>query len=380
MQKTHITDNSLFNNGNILDNYTGNNDTERFKTLISDITNNYKEIPMTIFIAKETIEITEDLIVDGWKNKNIIIGGNIWFNNCNAILFKQIQFCTIFINKLSSNKSGLISISAVNNINKDGIKIYDSSYNKIEINQIIGFKVGIKLYSEYGNLGTMYNKIMFNSIWRCKQAIELVSSSANDNNSYISGWVNENSFWGGMIDSNKGIKIGQSLSSRPKNEPDDQYHNNKFYNIGFENIRDDIDPVAIDIIQGRSNSFLYPRFEGAASSLGYILIREGKDALMNMYETSNYMLEVNRIKLNTSKVRENGKVCPCNSVVKGDIRENSGIIANKMVALQGKIFYEGMQLWIDILRPNTLNWEYSEKYLARYKDDNGKMRIIGYDN
>lgn len=371
---------NLLNNIDVLSKYNGKNDTEKIKALIDDINNNYKEEPMTIIISKDIIEVEEDLIISGWKNKTIIVSGALWFNNCNAIVLRQIQFCKIYFNKISSNKSGLISIRAVDNLNKNGLIISDSSYNTIEINEIVGFKVGIKMYSEYGNLGTLYNKVHFNSIWRCKQAIELSSNSAKDNPSHISGWVNENSFWGGMIDCNRGIKIGQYIKERATNEPDDQYHDNKFYNIGFEQIRDSVDPVAIDMIQGRSNVFLYPRFEGSTSINGYILIREGKDALMNVYETSNYMMEVSRIKLNISKLRSNGKVCPCNSIVKGDIRENTGMIANKMLAQQDGIFYEGVKLWIDILRPNTLNWEYSDKYLARYKDSNGKIRIIGYDN
>lgn len=371
---------SLLNNIDVLSKYTGKNDTEKIKALINDINNNYKEEPMTIVIAKDIIKIEEDLIIRGWKNKTIIVAGSLWFNNCNAIVLKQIQFCKIYFNRISSNKSGLISVKSVDNLNKNGLVISDSSYNAVEINEIVGFKVGIKMYSEYGNLGTLYNKVRFNSIWRCKQAIELLSNSAKDNPSHISGWVNENSFWGGMIDCSRGIKIGQYIKERATNEPDDQYHDNKFYNIGFEQIRDNIDPVAIDMIQGRSNVFLYPRFEGSTSLNGYILIREGKDALMNVYETSNYMMEVSRIKLNISKLRSNGKVCPCNSIVKGDIRENTGMIANKMIAQQERVFYEGIKLWIDILKPNTLNWEYDDKYIARYKDSNGRIRIIGYDN
>lgn len=372
--------NNLLNTVDALNNYSGKNDTEKIKALINDVSNNYKEVPMTIVIAKDFIEINEDLIIKGWKNKTIIVSGALWFNNCNAIILKEIQFCKIYFNRIASNQKGLISINSVDKLTKNGIIIWDSSYNTVEINEIVGFSVGIKLYSEYGNLGTLYKKIFFNSIWRCKQAIELISNSASDNVSYISGWVNENSFWGGMIDCNRGVKIGQDVGDRATNEPDDQYHDNKFYNIGFEQIRDNVDPVAIDMIQGRSNAFLYPRFEGSTSVKGYVLIREEKDALMNVYETSNYMMEVSRIELNTSKVRESGKVCPCNSIVKGDIRENTGMIANKMIAQQEKIFYEGIRLWIDILRPNTLNWEYSEKYLARYNDSNGKIRIIGYDS
>lgn len=32
------------------------------------------------------------------------------------------------------------------------------------------------------------------------------------------------------------IKIGQDVRDRANNEPDNQYHDNKFYNIGFEQI------------------------------------------------------------------------------------------------------------------------------------------------
>ena len=55
--------NNLSNILDALNNYSGNNDTEKIKELINDVRNNYKEVPMTIVIAQDVMEINEDLII-----------------------------------------------------------------------------------------------------------------------------------------------------------------------------------------------------------------------------------------------------------------------------------------------------------------------------
>lgn len=371
------------NSINSLDNYNGANATEKLKALIKDVSTNYKNTSMTIQLPDGVTEINEKITFDGLANKTIICRGAIWFNGCDAFEFKKLQHSDIQFNRLATNKEGLISLSQVNNVSTTGIKFTDCSYNRSSINQIVGFVNGIELYSEYGNWGTFYNDFFLNAIWRCKLGIKLYQGSASDNSSSISGWVNENTFYGGMIDANKGIQIGQPLSSRPANEPQDNYHNNKFYGTGFEQLRDEADPVAIDMIQGFNNAFLFPRFEhGGYGGRQYTAVREGKDAYRNVYHTSGYPLEVSKVKLNTSTTKENGKNCQCQSYLIANFTKESAPIGDKMIALPGKLAMEATALSNYYMNnwalPNTFCYAYEDAVFAKYKDSNGVVKTINW--
>ena len=365
----------------ILNNYQGSTMTEKMKAMIADITTNHKNDSMTILLPDGITEITEDIVISEWTNKTIICRGALWFNGCNAIEFKKIQHCDISLNRVASNAQGLIGITNVKNLNKRGLKVTDSSYNRFSINQIVGFTNAIELYSEYGAWGTFYNDFFLNAIWRSKLGIKLYQGSAPDNTSSISGWVNENTFYSGMVDCNKGIQIGQPLAERPANEPQDNYHNNKFYGFGFEQLRDESDPVAIDMIQGFNNVFLYPRFEpGGYGGRPYIAIREGKDAYRNVYHTSGYPLEVSRIQLNTSAKKNNGTNCQCQSYLIANFTNQSAPIGDKMIALQNKIVMEATALsnyyLNDWALPNTFCYAYEDTIFAKYKDSQGVVKTM----
>ena len=148
-----------------LEDYDGLNKTEKLKNLINDVNLNYKTKNIKIKIPFG-IEINEDIVIDGWENKNIEINGEIFFNNCNAIIFKRLNNSKVFINSVRGSE--IITNNDVNNLNNDGICFSSCAYNDIHINKIYGFENGLILegkdYSDGFLKGSFNNKISFNTI------------------------------------------------------------------------------------------------------------------------------------------------------------------------------------------------------------------------
>lgn len=387
------------NNGaisNTLDNYSGATLNDKMVAMFNDINTNHKNTPMVITLPSGIIEITQDLTAIGWTNK--IFKGEclLYFKNCNAIEFKQCQHNDIYIHRVSSaipsgssNPQGFIEPNAVANLTKRGIKITDCSYNKFEFNTILGFTNAIEIYSEYGALGSFYNNIYFTAIWRCQRPMWFRTGKASDDTSSQSGWITEIFVHGGMFDCDDGVLVGQELAGRPNGEPSDNYQGLKFYNLGIEHVRKKENGRGIYFLQGKNNVVVNPRFEGSmgngnATSGAYILVEESGYACNNRIETSNYPLNVDRVKLNylAKQLANPNYDNPAGSYIEGDLYDTTGFRCGyKAIATPGKMVYEAKNLsnyYLQNAKNNTLNYVYSDTEFAKVKCSDGTIKTIGY--
>lgn len=387
------------NNGaisNTLDNYSGATLNDKMVAMFNDINTNHKNTPMVITLPSGIIEITQDLTAIGWTNK--IFKGEclLYFKNCNAIEFKQCQHNDIYIHRVSSaipsdssNPQGFIEPNAVANLTKRGIKITDCSYNRFEFNTILGFTNAIEIYSEYGALGSFYNNIYFTAIWRCQRPMWFRTGKASDDTSSQSGWITEIFVHGGMFDCDDGVLVGQELAGRPNGEPSDNYQGLKFYNLGIEHVRKKENGRGIYFLQGKNNAVVNPRFEGSmgggnATSGAYILVEESGYACNNRIETSNYPLNVDRVKLNylAKQLANPDYDNPAGSYIEGDLYDTTGFRCGyKAIATPGKMVYEAKNLsnyYLQNAKNNTLNYVYSDTEFAKVKCSDGTIKTIGY--
>ena len=381
---------------NSLDNYNGATLNDKMVAMFNDINTNHKNTPMVITLPSGIIEITQDLTAIGWTNKIFKCEGILYFKNCNAIEFKQCQHNDIYIHRVSSaipsgssNPQGFINPNDVAKLTKRGIKITDCSYNKFEFNTILGFTNAIEVYSEYGALGTFYNNIYFTAIWRCQRAMWFRTGKASDDTSSQSGWITEIFVHGGMFDCNDGVLVGQEVASRPANEPSDNYQGLKFYNLGIEHVRKKENGKGIYFLQGKNNAVVNPRFEGSmgngnATSGAYILVEESGYACNNRIETSNYPLNVDRVKLNhlAKQLANPNYDNPAGSYIEGDLYDNGGFRCGyKAIATPGKMVYEAKNLsnyYLTNAKNNTFNYTYSDTEFAKVKCSDGTIKTIGY--
>ena len=167
---------------------------------------------------------------------------------CELILNCKIKcktdFNAININgNCASNNVFIKSLESFDKVNFNTISgsglTLDNYYNSsISIGEILGFNIGLLIK---GTLGSQYNKIDFFSITNCNECIVLNPASG-------SHWVNENTFTGGRLGGNIGIHLKGISNS-------DIINNNKFYNIGFEGVKE----LLIKAIGARYNSYFNPR-------------------------------------------------------------------------------------------------------------------------
>ena len=389
--------NSNITISNTLDNYEGNTLSDKMIAMFNDINTNHKNTPMIITLPDGIIEITSDLRAIGWTNKIFIGNAYLYYKNCNAIEFIQCMHCNFYIHASSSsnldiangNILGLINPSSVASLTKRGYKITDCSYNEFKFNNIIGFTNGIEIYSEYGAKGSFYNNIYFTGIWRCQRPIIFKTGKATDDTSAQSGWITEIYIHGGMFDCDDGILIGQEVENRPTNEPSDNYQGLKFYNIGVEHVRKQADGRGIYFLQGKNNAVINPRFEGSmgtgnSTSGAYILVEESGYACNNKIETSNYPINVDRVKLNylAKQLVNPNYDNPAGSYVEGDLCDTTGYKCGyKAIATPGKMVYEAKNLsnyYLQNAKPNTFNYVYSDTEFAKIKCSDGTIKSIGY--
>ena len=387
------------NNGNTntLDNYSGATLNDKMVAMFNDINTNYKNTPMIITLPEGIIEITSDLRAIGWTNKIFIGNSYLYYKNCNAIEFIQCMHCNFYIHASSSsnldivngNILGLINPSSVASLTKRGYKITDCSYNEFKFNNIIGFTNGIECYSEYGAKGTFYNNIYYNSIWRCQRPIIVRTGKASNDTSSQSGWITEIFVHGGMFDCDDGVLVGQELADRPNGEPSDNYQGLEFYNLGIEHVRNKDNGKGIYFLQGKNNAVVNPRFEGSmgngnTTSGAYILVEESGYACNNRIETSNYPLNVDRVKLNhlAKQLANPNYDNPAGSYIEGDLYDNNGFKCGyKAIATPGKMVYEAKNLsnyYLNNAKANTINFTYSDSEFAKFKSSDGTIKIIGY--
>lgn len=382
---------------NSLDNYAGNTLNDKMVAMFNDINTNHKNTPMIIILPDGIIEITSDLKAIGWTNKILIANSYLNYKNCNAIEFIQCMHCNFYVHASSSsnldiesgNIIGLINPSNVGSLTKRGYKITDCSYNEFKFNNIIGFTNGIEVYSEYGAKGTFYNNIYFTAIWRCQRPMIFRTGKASDDTAGQSGWITEIYVHGGMFDCDDGVLIGQEVNQRPANEPSDNYQGLKFYNIGVEHIRKKQAGRGFYFLQGKNNAIINPRFEGSlnggnSTSGAYILVEESGYACNNRIETSNYPINVDRVRLNylTKQLANPSYDNHAGSYIEGDLYDNNGFKCGcKAIATPGKMVYEAKNLsnyYLNNAKNNTFNYTYSDTEFAKVKCSDGTIKTIGY--
>ena len=206
-----------------------------------------------------TINITNEglndckLIFDGILNQV----GNFTAMNISA------DYCKIKINDL---RTKIPPISDYSNIINDGIVLGECYHANLDINQMSGFKTGIKI-SPNNTLGVQYCKINFNEIYNCTTPILLQVGDTG------ASWINENTFIGGRLSGYYGLRIVKGL------QQDDPYNNNKFYNIGFEGITSD----AINLSYTSNNFFIGFRL---SESLGSRYVVEDSSCQYNKFINS----------------------------------------------------------------------------------------------
>ena len=338
--------------------YEGVDDTSRLGRLIQDVTENYKTSCVKIVIS-EDIEINSDLVIDGWENKNIEINGDVFFNGCNAIVFKRLQNSNVYMNSIRG--SNMITHDEVETLINDGVCFSSCFGNNIHISKIYGFRRGLILegrdYNDGLLRGSFNNRITFKSISRVYDGISIQS--------YSPGWVNENIICDGSLDCVNGLVQGDATITQQSSS---NFHNNKFLYLAFEKIRGG---NAINLHAGRSNIVLFPRFEGSGNPSNQLIINEGVAACLNAYITSQYTLNASQINLNTAGV--------AGSYVMADLRDdNGGIVGTKMIATPSGYAYEGIGYVRDVTLNNTLITSYNDEYLFSYKDSNGNINRVGY--
>jgi hypothetical protein len=326
-------------------------DTQAFINMFNYVSINYLTNYVKIVIPFGTYKITQDIIINRFENKIFEFIGNLIFVGCNAFEFKHLLNSKITANRIEGYKFVYDSVGYTTLV-YSGLKFTNCAYNNISITQIVGFKNGIWLYGVSGGytVGTFYNSINFQSIYRCYNGIVCSSDE-------LTGWVNENTFTGGGIDAINGIVQGDIINNGSAN-----FHNQKYINIGFEQIRGG---VGVLFNEGCSNVILHPRFEGGGTPLYHI--KEGNQASKNKYITSKYTMEISMISLNP-----NGK-----SEVEADLRINTNPVATKMKSVEGNIIYESN--WYNVSTPNnTLINEYNQLNLFTFKNNLGKKKTLGY--
>ena len=167
---------------------------------------------------------------------------------CELILNCKIKCKTDFnaININGNRVSNTIFIKSLESFDKVNFNTVagcgltlDNYYNSsIKIGELLGFNTGLLIK---GTLGSQYNKIDFFSICNCNEPIKLLTTEETQ-------WVNENTFTGGRIGGNVGITLN-GISGK------DIINNNKFYNIGFEGVKE----LLIKSIGARYNHYFNPR-------------------------------------------------------------------------------------------------------------------------
>ena len=185
------------------------------------------------------------------------------------------------LNKISSK---LTPSADYSNIINNGIILGDKgcANAQIDINIIDGFLTGIFPFPNNGN-GVQYNKINFNYIRNCKIDILLSTGSIGES------WVNENTFIGGRLSGYYGIKTVKGANQT------DRFNNNKFYNVGFEDIKND----ALTLSFAMNNSFVNNRMAEAIYGM-YII--DDTTCMLNLFIIS-HLLPDNKINVSGKLTR-----------------------------------------------------------------------------
>ena len=336
-----------------LNDFEGNNDTEKFENMIAYVSTNHKTDPINIIIPSGTYEITNDITIEGWENKKMDIIGKVIFTNCNGITLKNVKSSQIYVSQLI----GDVSTSDLTSLTKDGLTLINTNAVKLTINTIAGFRNGLILYGldyQDGKSRGVYGcEINFRTINRCYNGIRVMDDKV--------GWVNENTIIGGGIWAYNGLVQGLEEVTTPDFR---SFHNNKYLNIEFEQITGE----AITFYQGRSCVVQYPRFEGSGISSTSLLIHEYPACATNLYTTSFYLIDVNQVILNTAATG--------GSKLIADLRNNTSRIASEMISEKGEIKYITNTGVGEHSMNNTITLNPQDGVFATHKTRSGVIRNL----
>lgn len=215
---------------------------------------------------KETIKLAKDK--DRLKNCTIVLEGVYTMDGSFDAMLIDGDFMNVEIGSVTSGKTG--SDYKTQGKLPGGIKFRQSDYSDYTFGTISGFDYGLRFSPTNKMTGDCYNKIRFDAITHCYAGLHLYTEGITDPT-----WVNENAFFGGKISN-----VYYGLLAKKGKLQIDEYNNNSFWNIRFENVAKD----AIFCEFSAFNSFIKPAFSGVdgfyvnqkATSKGNIFTIEGK--------------------------------------------------------------------------------------------------------
>lgn len=211
---------------------------------------------------------TLDTIDLSWlpNNTTVTLDGEITISKNNVPCVKLGgQFCNVKINALYGATRSETHLAT-------GSGLYISellAYSNVLINNMRFFENGIIFKYEDDNKYSQYNRFVFSYLENVQRGIVLDGTEHK-------GWVNENTFVGGRIKGGYGVVMqGGTVETVG-------FCNNKFYNIGFEELYND----AINIT-GESYSNTFDNCRMIENITGYYIYDHSSSGGFNKYNFSN---------------------------------------------------------------------------------------------
>lgn len=211
---------------------------------------------------------TLDTIDLSWlpNNTKVTLDGEITISKNNVPCIKLGgQFCNVKINALYGATRSETHLAT-------GSGLYISellAYSNVLINSMKFFENGIIFKYEDDNKYSQYNRFVFSYLENVQRGIVLDGTDHK-------GWVNENTFVGGRIKGGYGVVMqGGTVETVG-------FDNNKFYNIGFEELYND----AINIT-GNSYANTFDNCRMIENITGYYIYDHSSKGGFNKYNFSN---------------------------------------------------------------------------------------------
>lgn len=272
-------------------------------TVFSELKEKMKEgesalLPFGKYITLDTIDLS-------WlpNNCTITLDGEITISKNNVPCVKLGgQFVNVKINSLYGATRSETHLAT-------GSGLYISelfAYSNVFINHIKFFENGIIFKYEDDNKYSQYNRFIFSYIESVQRGIVLDGTEHK-------GWVNENTFVGGRIKGGYGVIMqGGTVETVG-------FDNNKFYNIGFEELYND----AINIT-GDSYSNIFVNCRMIENVTGYLIYDHSSRGGFNEYNLTS-IIPYEKISLsNEVYKRVNAPISDANfSVVGGGVFSNT---------------------------------------------------------
>lgn len=211
---------------------------------------------------------TLDTIDLSWlpNNTKVTLDGEITISKNNVPCIKLGgQFCNVKINALYGATRSETHLAT-------GSGLYISevlAYSNVLINSMRFFENGIIFKYEDDNKYSQYNRFVFSYLENVQRGIVLDGTDHK-------GWVNENTFIGGRIKGGYGVVMqGGTVETVG-------FDNNKFYNIGFEDLYND----AINIT-GDSYANIFVNCRMIENITGYFIYDHSSRGGFNEYNLTN---------------------------------------------------------------------------------------------